>query len=288
MALPCVEHERERDDAVRDEDAEVFSELRLSDELFTGHRRDDEHQVEEYDADEDVRYRRAADGGSAYQYSRYCEHTGLVVAVVGVHRSDVLEEYYLSKAGENRRYDYRYYPRALDWDARGLGDGHVLPYRAHILPELRAAEPDDEEAEYTDDYEGRYRYVYRAYLKRDERVERAAYAGEVYRVAYAVAARKDELRVADRYQAAHSVEDDELIDAVDEESEDVRRNHFAPLGPVENRSADVAEDYRYRHSDYRGEQHSGPACDCPVGDEDEPDLARHRAEDHSEVEPHAR
>ena len=152
---------------------------------------------------------------------------------------------------------------------------------------LRAAEPDDEEAEDADQDEGRHRYVDRADLKRDEVVENMADAREVYRVAYAISARKHQLRVRYRQDVAHPVEHDQLIDAIDEKPKDIRRHHFAAFGAVEDGAAYISEQDRDRHAHDRGQQHSLPANDGPVSDEYEPNLPRHRAEDHAEVESHA-
>ena len=56
---------------------------------------------------------------------------------------------------------------------------------------------------------------------RDEVVENMPYSCEVYRVPDTVSSGKDQLRVADRDYPSHRIEYYQLIDTVDEESQDV-------------------------------------------------------------------
>ena len=56
---------------------------------------------------------------------------------------------------------------------------------------------------------------------------------------------------------AHHVEHHELVDAVDEEGEDVARDHLAALGLVEDRAADLAHEDR-RSACRAGRRRRGP------------------------------
>ena len=172
-------------------------------------------------------------------------------------------------------------------DACRLGNSHVLAGRAHILPQLGAAEPEDEQAERADDGKRRQGDLDARDLAADKIVKTAPERVKIERVADAVAAREQQLRAGDRHNGAESIEDDELIHAVHEEAEDVRRDHLAPAGLVQHHAADPAEDDRQRRGDDRSQNESVQPHDVPVADEDQTDLPRHRAEHHAEVQPHA-
>lgn len=97
---------------------------------------------------------------------------------------------------------------------------------------------------------------------------------------------QEELGVPYRYDRAHGVEDDELVQAVHEERQDVARHHLPALGPVEDGAADIPQQDGYRRGDDGRQGDPGYADYVPARDEDQAYLARHRAEHHAEVEPH--
>ena len=69
--------------------------------------------------------------------------------VVGGHVPHVLQEDHLSDAGQHGRDDDRDDAGAVDGDAGGVRDRHVVSDGAHVLAELGPLEPDDEEAQAT-------------------------------------------------------------------------------------------------------------------------------------------
>ena len=96
-----------------------------------------------------------ADGSSvnrcaANQQRRDAEHTDLRVRAVGGEVAHVLQVQNHTEACKDRGHDNRDDSRALDLDARVACDLHILTDRAHVLAELRLAEPDDEQAKKRD------------------------------------------------------------------------------------------------------------------------------------------
>ncbi len=268
--------------------AEVFPDHGRAEEVLAGEGGDDEHGVEEDDADEDVGYGGVGYRSPADEDGRRGEEARLVVGVVGGEVAHVLEEDDLARAGEGRGDEDGHDPGALHGDARGIGHGHVLADGPHILAELGLLEPDDEDTEGGYDEEGDERYGESPDPEHENLIQGLAHGLEVERVADAVAAREDDGRVPDGDDRSHQIEDEELVDAVDEEGEDVAGDHLPALGLVHHRAADPAEKEGYGKADEEGEDQALPARHSPVHGEDEADLPGHGAQGHGEVEAHAR
>ena len=68
----------------------------------------------------------------------------------------------------------------------------------------------------------------------------------------------------DRDNAAHQVQNNELINTVYKEAHDIAGDHLAALGLIEDLAAEDTEQYRDRNRYDRCEHHSGDAYDLPV------------------------
>ena len=220
--------------------------------------------MEQRHAEEDV-----ADGGSvdrctADQQRRDAEHTDLRVGAVGGEVAHVLQVQNHAEAREDRGHDDGDDSRALDLDAGVTRDLHVLTDRAHVLSELGLAEPDDEQAQKRNQDERQNGDLHAVYVDGKQIVDALAHVEQAHGVSDAVAAGQLDLAVLNRNDRAHHIKHDQLVHAVDEEGNDVARNHFATARAVEHAAAERAEQNGDGNRENHCQHDAGNAPDLPV------------------------
>ena len=240
-----------------------------------------------HDPDEDVGDGGLLHRGAAHQDGRHREEAGLVVGVVGGHVAHVLQEDDLADGGQHRGDDDGDDAGAVHRHAGGLGHVHVVAHGPHVLAQLGLLEPDDEHAQGGDDQVGGHGQGEGPQVHRPAGCPGSAHLVQVQGVADAVAPRQDDRLGAHRDHRAHEVEHHELVDAVDEEGQDVAGDHLPALGLVEHHAADVAHEQGHRQAGQGREDQPVDPEDVVVDGQDQAELAGHGAQGHAEVEPHA-
>ena len=151
-----MERKGDADDAVGDEDAEVFADLGASHQVLPGERRDDEERMKEHCAEQSLSDGCFGYSGASDKKCGHREGSYLDVRAVHLHVADVLEEDELPPCGKNRGENDGDDAHSVDLDPGDFGNMPVLSHGAKILSELRLEEKKDPDAEESDDHQRQY------------------------------------------------------------------------------------------------------------------------------------
>ena len=225
---------------------------------------------------------------TAYQQGRDAEHADLGVSGVGGQVADVLEIDNHAETGADGRHDHGDDAGPVHVDARGLSHLHILAHGPHVLAQLRAAEPDDEQAQKAHQKEGEHGNLHARHADGQQVVQALAHVQQAHGIADAIAPGQHDAGMDDGDNRPHDIQHDELIPAVDKEVNDIAGDHLPALGHVLQGAADEAQQSGEGNGQDHGQHHAGNAPDLPVRHQNDGDLRAHGAQRHGEVQAHAR
>ena len=163
---------------------------------------------------------------------------------------------------------------------------HILTHRAHVLTQLRAAEPHDEQAGQRDDDQRQHGDLHAAHIDGQRVVHALPHLQQADGVADTVAAGQLQRVVDDGDDGSHHIQHDQLVHTGHTVGDKVAGDHLAALGAVQDAAAHKAQQDGQGDGQDGCQHQTGDTPDLPVRHQDQRDLAGHGAQRHGEVQTH--